>query len=579
MPDFPQSTAGVDRRDVRRTGRPAAHGIYPQSRMRALHLSISLLPTAVMGFLGLAAVAVLYDGTVVSRGMRLELVVAAAGAVITLGAALVAAEAATRQLRRQRTESVLRDQEYTQGRLGELGFLIVQGRQDLQRLAERLRAGGTAALSGEDFPPPAGADPYLQLVHELRKAQSAAWNAVVGAASREAASGSSQRVAVFVNLARRLQSLSHRAIQGLDELENQVEDPDLLKGLFRVDHLSTRMRRQAESLAVIGGAAPRRRWTKPVTVYEVLRSAIAEVEHYHRVKVVPPVEGSLNGGAVADVIHLLAELVENATKFSPPQTQVFIRFERVTAGMAIEVEDRGLGIPQEDQRRLNALLADPERADTEELLKDGRIGLLVVAALAHRHRVRVQLRGNVYGGTQAIVVVPKELDGGEAEESETGPQAEPVAAAAAPPAASLPNPQPARASGSGQGVQSRPGPPLDGRDALGAPMPPQPPSAAENSQRRPSPPPASGAPAAAQDSRTAPDPLTAPAFPGDAGERPPLPQRQAQASLAPELLNAPAFEQDDQEVEYNTGFMAAFKKGLRSAEENDGPAEDLDRAN
>jgi anti-sigma regulatory factor (Ser/Thr protein kinase) len=180
---------------------------------------------------------------------------------------------------------------------------------------------------------------------------------------------------------------------------------------------------------VIGGAAPRRRWTKPVTVYEVLRSAIAEVEHYHRVKVVPPVEGSLNGGAVADVIHLLAELVENATKFSPPQTQVFIRFERVTAGMAIEVEDRGLGIPQEDQRRLNALLADPERADTEELLKDGRIGLLVVAALAHRHRVRVQLRGNVYGGTQAIVVVPKELDGGEAEESETGPQAEPVAAA------------------------------------------------------------------------------------------------------------------------------------------------------
>src|SRR5262249_2085894 len=152
--------------------------------------------------------------------------------------------------------------------------------------------------------------------------------------------GPGQHVEVFVNLARRLQSLSHRAIQGLDELENQVEDPDLLKGLFKVDHLSTRMRRQAESLAVIGGAASRRQWSRPVTVYEVLRSAIAEVEHYNRVKVVPPIEGTLHGKAVADVIHLLAELVENATKFSPPHTQIFLRAEFVTAGLAIEVEDR-----------------------------------------------------------------------------------------------------------------------------------------------------------------------------------------------------------------------------------------------
>src|SRR6201999_1350467 len=162
------------------------------------------------------------------------------------------------------------------------------------------------------------------------------------------------------------------------------------KGLFRVDHLSTRMRRQAESLAVIGGAASPRPWSRPGTMYEGLRPAIAEVEHYNRVKVVPPVEGTLDGGAVADVIHLLAELVENATKFAPPHTQVLLRAEPVTAGLAIEIEDRGLGIPRENQRRLKDLLADLERVDIDELLHDGRIGLLVVSALSRRHSVAVR---------------------------------------------------------------------------------------------------------------------------------------------------------------------------------------------
>ena len=128
--------------------------------------------------------------------------------------------------------------------------------------------------------------------------------------------GNEQKVEVFVNLARRLQSLVHREIQLLDELENEVEDPDLLKGLFHVDHLATRIRRHAENLAVLGGAVSRRQWSRPVTVTEVLRSAIAEVEQYPRVKLVPPVDGTLRGHAVADVIHLLAELVENATVFS-----------------------------------------------------------------------------------------------------------------------------------------------------------------------------------------------------------------------------------------------------------------------
>ncbi|TDC63968.1 sensor histidine kinase, partial [Actinomadura sp. GC306] len=379
-----------------------------------------------MGLLGLTAVAALYSADTVNRDTRLLLAMVAAGAVITLLAAVAGAEGASRRLARRRA----REHEQLRRRLGELGFLVARGRRDLQRLAAGLRSGESAKPCREDLPVPDAGDSVAQLAYELQRAQATAWNAVLGAATHQPTAESGRRVDVFVNLARRMQTLSHRAIQSLDELENQVEDPDLLKGLFKVDHLTTRTRRQAESLAVIGGASPRRRWTKPVTVYEVLRSAIAEVEQYNRVKVVPPVDGHLHGGAVADVVHLLAELIENATRFSPPQTQVLIRVERVSAGMAIEVEDRGLGIPRGEQRRLNALLADQDQGDTRDLLKDGRIGLLVVSALARRHKIRVQLQGNVYGGTQAVVVVPAELDGGRPED--TGERPRPVPAHARP---------------------------------------------------------------------------------------------------------------------------------------------------
>ncbi|MBO8196180.1 sensor histidine kinase, partial [Streptomyces oryzae] len=235
------------------------------------------------------------------------------------------------------------------------------------------------------------------------------------------------RVAVFVNLARRLQSLLHREIRVLDELENQVEDPDILKGVFQVDHLTTRIRRYAENLAVLGGAVSRRQWTKPVPLTEILRSAAAEVEHYQRVKLVPPIEGTVRGQAVADVIHLLSELVENATVYSAPQTQVLLRTSRVTAGLAIEVEDRGLGMTDDEQRRMNALLADPEGVDVAALLTDGRIGLYVVGTLARRHGVAVQLRSNIYGGIQAVLVLPHAMLGGQERADDIRPPAPPAA--------------------------------------------------------------------------------------------------------------------------------------------------------
>ncbi|MEU6672133.1 ATP-binding protein, partial [Streptomyces sp. NPDC046727] len=259
--------------------------------------------------------------------------------------------------------------------------------------------------------PPADADDFELLAADLARAHDGAVTAVVRAAQLSSQTGSEQKLEVFVNLARRLQSLVHREISILDDLENEIEDPDLLKGLFHVDHLATRIRRHAENLAVLGGAVSRRQWSNPVSMTEVLRSAIAEVEQYSRVKLVPPIDGELRGHAVADVIHLLAELIENATVFSAPQTQVLLRANLVTSGLAVEVEDRGLGMPVGEQSRMNALLADPDQVNVASLLADGRIGLYVVSQLARRHGIHVRLQTNIYGGVQAVLVVPQALLG------------------------------------------------------------------------------------------------------------------------------------------------------------------------
>ncbi|WP_245863479.1 sensor histidine kinase, partial [Streptomyces thermovulgaris] len=292
----------------------------------------------------------------------------------------------------------------------------------LRTLVEALRQGETPAQRRTRGGPPDDADEFELLAADLARAHDGAVAAVVEAARLSGRAGSEQKLEVFVNLARRLQSLVHREISILDELENEIEDPDLLKGLFHVDHLATRIRRHAENLAVLGGAVSRRQWSNPVSMTEVLRSAIAEVEQYSRVKLVPPIDGRLRGHAVADVIHLLAELVENATVFSAPHTQVLLRANLVTSGLAVEVEDRGLGMPVEEQARMNALLADPEQADVAGLLADGRIGLFVVSQLAKRHGITVRLQTNIYGGIQAVLVVPQSLLGPSPDESGDAPE-------------------------------------------------------------------------------------------------------------------------------------------------------------
>ncbi|GII83621.1 hypothetical protein Ssi03_16110 [Sphaerisporangium siamense] len=211
---------------------------------------------------------------------------------------------------------------------------------------------------------------------------------------------------VFRNLARRNQSLLHRQLSQLDTMQRKTSAPDALADLFRLDHLTTRMRRQAEGLIILSGAPAGRAWRKPVPVHDVVRGSVAEVEDYTRVTVLPMPDTSLAGTAVADVIHLLAELVENATVFSPPSTRVHIRGDQVGHGFAVEIEDRGLGMAPEDRDEINRRLTDPPEFD---LADSDRLGLFVVSRLAARHDIKVALRRSPYGGTTAVVLLPHTL--------------------------------------------------------------------------------------------------------------------------------------------------------------------------
>ncbi|WP_261992055.1 sensor histidine kinase, partial [Streptomyces sp. MS191] len=211
---------------------------------------------------------------------------------------------------------------------------------------------------------------------------------------------------VFVNLARRNQVLLHRQLTLLDSMERRTEDTEELADLFRLDHMTTRMRRHAEGLVILSGAAPSRQWRKPVQLMDVVRAAVAEVEDYERVEVRRLPRLGVGGPAVADLTHLIAELLENATVFSPPHTAVQVLGERVANGFTLEIHDRGLGMNPDALLDANLRLAETPEF---ELSDTDRLGLFVVSRLAQRQNVRVSLQTSPYGGTTAVVFIPAAL--------------------------------------------------------------------------------------------------------------------------------------------------------------------------
>jgi methyl-accepting chemotaxis protein len=211
---------------------------------------------------------------------------------------------------------------------------------------------------------------------------------------------------MFTNMARRSQTLIDRQLELIDDLERNETNPETLEHLFRLDHLATRMRRNAEDLIVLSGADPGRHWVQPMTLVDVVRAAAAEVEEYQRVEFLPLAELEVAGHAAVDVIHLLAELIENATAFSPPNTKVQIAGQAVPHGYVIEIEDRGLGMSDEELIQANERLANPPEID---FALSRVLGLYVVGRLAQRHGIKVQLRHSWYGGVTALTLLPHAL--------------------------------------------------------------------------------------------------------------------------------------------------------------------------
>ncbi|MEU8509970.1 nitrate- and nitrite sensing domain-containing protein [Kitasatospora sp. NPDC048722] len=211
-------------------------------------------------------------------------------------------------------------------------------------------------------------------------------------------------------IARRTQLLIGRQLRRLDELERKHEDPEVLEGLFDLDHLTARLRRYEENLVIMAGGQPQRRWRKPVPLLDVLRAAQGEVQDYRRIML--DVEGHpwLSERAVGPVAHVLAELMENATTFSKPPTPVEVRAAMVGRGLAVEIEDRGLGMDPEQYDAANALmLRPPARMDVLERGDDIRLGFHVVARLAANTGLKVEFRPSAFGGTRVVVLVPSEL--------------------------------------------------------------------------------------------------------------------------------------------------------------------------
>ncbi|HWM39262.1 MAG TPA: ATP-binding protein, partial [Streptomyces sp.] len=222
--------------------------------------------------------------------------------------------------------------------------------------------------------------------------------------------------AIFTNLSSRNQGLIERQLGLISDLENNEADPDQLESLFRLDHLATRMRRNGENLLVLAGEEPGRRWNEPVPLIDILRAASSEVESYERIELTGVPETDIHGQAVTDLVHLLAELLENATTFSSPQTKVRVTATRLPDGrVMIEIHDKGIGLTAEDFADINHKLANPPTVDAAV---SQRMGLFVVGRLADRHGVRVQLRpSGEQAGTTSLVMLPDAIThggGGEA---------------------------------------------------------------------------------------------------------------------------------------------------------------------
>ncbi|MFG1773747.1 nitrate- and nitrite sensing domain-containing protein [Nocardia salmonicida] len=273
--------------------------------------------------------------------------------------------------------------------------------EHLPEAMRRLEAGEKLDMDAELHRLQFGTDEIGQVADAFNRAHSAAVTAAVAEAKLRTGVNT-----VFVNMAQRSQSIVQKQLELLDPAEQGEQDPARLDLLFRLDHLATRARRNAENLIILGGGQPGRRWRNPVPLNDIARGSVAESLDYRRIAVHRLPQVYVVGAVVADLIHVLAELMDNATAFSRRQTEVEVTGRIVGNGAVLEIIDQGSGMTDDELTARNALLAEPASFSLETLAENGRLGLFVIASLAARHQISVQLKESAYGGIHALVLIP-----------------------------------------------------------------------------------------------------------------------------------------------------------------------------
>ncbi|MER7013599.1 nitrate- and nitrite sensing domain-containing protein [Saccharopolyspora sp. NPDC000359] len=417
----------------------------------------------------------------------------------------------------------------------------------LPEVVRRLREGETVDVKTEmaaleNY----GDDEVGQVAQALQLFQRQAMDAAVG----ETRARQGARV-VFVGMAHRIQRLLRQMHGTIDQLEKNEESSAQLAKLFELDNSTTRARRTVENLLVLGDQQPGRRWSRPVALMDVLRSSISEIDQYSRVVIGHVPKVMVNGAAVGDTIHLISELIDNATAFSPPNTQVQIDVKEVARGVAIDIADQGLGMSEETRGRANEMMSTPPEFDrlVLESNKAEQLGLFTAARLAHRRDIAVEFGVSAYGGTRATVLLPDRLldaDTSLTTSNGSGPLDQPTA----------PTRVPAERSGGGHDLAAVPQPrELSWNGVMTDQPDPVPAAPADTAYEWPKSDPAPAEPAEApaaapQEEQRKPK-----------GGRPPLPKRVPQANLADGLRDDP--DQEEQGVVASPSKLAGFRRAFR----------------
>lgn len=357
-----------------------------------------LIPVAVSVVCSAVAVAL------VDKAVRLPLGVGLGVATIVI--AVAAAEAVRRGRRLAVEQDIHRQQEAA------LFARLAAQEAALLRLTDELLPKAIARLQRGDGAEEVlhGLDVGTDVSPEFAAAQQSVLRSVAEAVeAEEGLRDSAQRA--FVNIARRVQAIVHQQATDLREMEDRHGNrPDVFGDLLRIDHGTALIGRLADSIAVLGGARPGRQWQNNVALYSVLRGAVSRITDYPRVEILAVTEVAVLGASVEPLIHALAELLDNATRYSPPKTKVRVTASEVQSGVAVEIEDGGIGLAEEARRRVERLLEEASAGlDLADLGESPRLGLAVVGRLSQANGFKVSLRPSAYGGVRAVLVIPKDL--------------------------------------------------------------------------------------------------------------------------------------------------------------------------